>query len=101
MKKFVVNFDYTEEREELKMIYLKKHSEILTENGWVSDPRDEPIEEYIDVQTYQNIVCKEAQDFFIALGGTEKLTRKSGLVTKLISTSPDNKQRYIYAFTHE
>ena len=50
------------------MIFLKKKWEVLTDAGWIVKDTEE---EYIDVKTYDNIVCKKTRDFFRALGGTE------------------------------
>ena len=74
---------------------MKKKWEVLTDAGWIVKDTEE---EYIDVKTYDNIVCKKTRDFFIALGGTEKLIRKDGLVVKLISTSPSGVERVVYEF---
>ena len=42
----------------------------------------------ITEEVYNNITSKETIKFFRGLGGTEKVTRKGGRVTKLVSTSP-------------
>ena len=44
------------------------------------------------------MTAKEALNFFRSLGGTEKVTRKGGRVTKLVSTSPSGELRTIRTF---
>ena len=53
----------------------------------------------ITKEVYNNITSKETTDFFRKLGGTEKVTRKGGRVTKLVSTSPCGDLRKIRTFT--
>lgn len=52
----------------------------------------------ITEEVYNNITSKETSNFFRGLGGTEKVTRKSGRVTKLVSTSPSGELRKIRTF---
>ena len=52
----------------------------------------------IDEERYNNMTSKEAINFFKGLGGTEKVTRKGGRVTKLVSTSPSGELRTIRTF---
>ena len=52
----------------------------------------------IDEERYNNMTSKEAIKFFKGLGGTEKVTRKGGRVTKLVSTSPSGELRTIRTF---
>lgn len=53
----------------------------------------------INEETYNNMTSKETIKFFRGLGGTEKVTRKGGRVTRLVSTSPTGEIRRIRAFT--
>ena len=52
----------------------------------------------IDEEKYNNMTSKEAIKYFRGLGGTEKVTRKGGRVTRLISTSPSGELRTIRTF---
>ena len=52
----------------------------------------------INEEQYNNMTSKEAINFFKGLGGTEKVTRKGGRVTKLVSTSPSGELRTIRIF---
>ena len=52
----------------------------------------------IDEGKYNNMTSKESIKFFRNLGGTEKVTRKGGRVTKLVSTSPNGESRIIRTF---
>ena len=52
----------------------------------------------IDEEKYNNMTSKETIKFFKGLGGTEKVTRKGGRVTKLVSTSPSGDLRTIRTF---
>lgn len=52
----------------------------------------------IDKERYNNMTSKKTIKFFRDLGGTEKATRKSGRVTKLVSTSPSGELRTIRIF---
>ena len=52
----------------------------------------------IDEERYNNMTSKEAINFFRNLGGTEKVTRKGGRVTRLVSTSPSGELRKIRTF---
>lgn len=53
----------------------------------------------ITEEVYNNMTSKETIKFFRGLGGTEKITRKGGRVTKLVSTSPSGELRKIRTFT--
>lgn len=53
----------------------------------------------ITEEKYNNMTSKEAIKFFRGLGGTEKVTRKGGRVTRLVSTSPSGELRKIRTFT--
>ena len=52
----------------------------------------------IDEEKYNNMTSEEAINFFKGLGGTEKVTRKGGRVTRLVSTSPTGELRTIRTF---
>ena len=52
----------------------------------------------ITEEVYNNMTSKETIKFFKGLGGTEKVTRKQGRVTKLVSTSPSGDLRTIRTF---
>ena len=52
----------------------------------------------ITEEVYNNMTSKEAIKFFKGLGGTEKVTRKGGRVTRLVSTSPSGDLRTIRTF---
>lgn len=47
---------------------------------------------------YYNMTSRETIKLFKSLGATVKVTRKQGLVTKLISTSPSGELRTIRTF---
>lgn len=52
----------------------------------------------ITEEIYNNMTSEEAINFFRGLGGTEKVTRKGGRVTRLVSTSPSGELRTIRTF---
>ena len=52
----------------------------------------------IDEERYNNMTSKETLKYFRNLGGTEKVTRKGGRVTKLVSSSPSGELRTIRTF---
>ena len=52
----------------------------------------------IDEERYNNMTSNESINFFRGLGGTEKVTRKGGRITKLVSTSPSGELRAIRTF---
>ena len=52
----------------------------------------------INEERYNNMTSKEAIKFFRSLGGTEKVTRKGGRITRLVSTSPSGELRTIRTF---
>ena len=52
----------------------------------------------ITEELYDNMTSKETINFFRGLGGTEKVTRKQGRVTKLVSTSPSGDLRTVRTF---
>ena len=52
----------------------------------------------INEERYNNMTSKETIEYFKRLGGTEKVTRKGGRVTRLVSTSPCGELRTIRAF---
>ena len=52
----------------------------------------------IDEERYNNMTSKETLKYFRNLGGTEKVTRKGGRVTRLVSTSPSGELRTIRTF---
>ena len=58
----------------------------------------EEVTRTINEEKYNNMTSKEAINFFRNLGGTEKVTRKGGRVTRLVSTSPSGELRTIRAF---
>lgn len=53
----------------------------------------------ISEETYNNMTSEETIKYFRKLGGTEKVTRKYGRVTRLVSTSPSGELRTTRAFT--
>lgn len=55
-------------------------------------------EKAITEEIYNNMTSKDTIKFFRHLGGTEKVTRKNGKVTKIISTSPSGELRTIRTF---
>lgn len=57
------------------------------------------VTETITEEVYNNITSKGTIKFFRGLGGTEKVTRKGGRVTKIVSTSPSGELRKIRTFT--
>ena len=52
----------------------------------------------ITEEVYNNMTSKDTIKFFKGLGGTEKVTRKGGRVTRLVSTSPSGELRTIRTF---
>ena len=52
----------------------------------------------ITEEIYNNMTSKETIKFFRGLGGTEKVTRKGGRVTRLVSTSPSGDLRTVRTF---
>ena len=58
----------------------------------------EKVSKTITEEIYNNMTSKETIKFFRGLGGTEKVTRKGGRVTKLVSTSPSGEFRKIRTF---
>ena len=52
----------------------------------------------IDEEKYNNMTSRDAIKYFRGLGGTEKVTRKGGRVTRLVSTSPSGELRTIRTF---
>ena len=52
----------------------------------------------INEEIYNNMTSKETIKFFRGLGGTEKITRKGGRVTRLVSTSSSGELRTIRTF---
>ena len=53
----------------------------------------------INEERYNNMTSKETIKYFRSLGGTEKVTRKGGRDTRLVSTSPSGELRKIRIFT--
>lgn len=70
-------FDYNSN----KYITIEKNTKTITE------------------EKYNNMTSKGTIKFFRGLGGTEKVTRKDGKVTRLVSTSPSRETRVIRTFT--
>ena len=58
----------------------------------------EEVTKTINEERYNNMTSKETLSFFRNLGGTEKVTRKGGRVTRLVSTSPSGELRTIRTF---
>lgn len=58
----------------------------------------EKVTKNITEEIYNNMISKDTIKFFRGLGGTEKVTRKGGRVTRLVSTSPSGELRTIRAF---
>lgn len=52
----------------------------------------------ITKEIYDNMTSKETIKYFRNLGGTEKVIRKGGRVTKLVSSSPSRDLRTIRTF---
>ena len=52
----------------------------------------------ITEEIYNNMTSTETFKFFRGLGGTEKVTRKGGRVTRLVSTSPSGDLRTVRTF---
>ena len=59
----------------------------------------EEVTKTITEEIYDNMTSEEAIKCLRGLGGTEKVTRKGGRVTKLVSTSPSGELRKIRTFT--
>ena len=59
----------------------------------------EEVTKTINEERYNNMTSKETIKYFRSLGGTEKVTRKGGRVTRLVSTSPSGELRKIRIFT--
>lgn len=59
----------------------------------------EEVTKTITEEIYNNMTSEESIKFFRGLGGTEKVTRKGGRVTRLVSTSPSGELRKIRTFT--
>ena len=59
----------------------------------------EEVTKTITEEKYDNMTSEEAIKFFRGLGGTEKVTRKGGKVTRIVSTSPSGELRKIRTFT--
>ena len=58
----------------------------------------EEVTKTITEEIYNNMTSKETIKYFRNLGGTEKVTRKGGRVTKLVSSSPSGELRTIRTF---
>ena len=58
----------------------------------------EKVTKTITEEVYNNMISKETIKFFRGLGGTEKVTRKGGRVTRLVSISPSGELKKIRAF---
>ena len=58
----------------------------------------EEVTKTITEEIYNNMTSKETIKYFRNLGGTEKVTRKGGRVTKLVSSSPSGNLRTIRTF---
>ena len=58
----------------------------------------EKVTKTINEEIYNNMTSEETIKFFRGLGGTEKVTRKYGRVTRLVSTSPSGELRKIRTF---
>ena len=52
----------------------------------------------ITEELYDNMTSKETIKYFRNLDGTEKVTRKQGRVTRLVSTSPSGDLRTVRTF---
>ena len=59
----------------------------------------EEVTKTITEDIYNNMTSEESIKFFRGLGGTERVTRKGGRVTRLVSTSPSGEFRKIRTFT--
>ena len=80
-----------------KIICTQKHQQFnYNTNKYVTI---EEVTKTITEEKYYNMTSKETIKFFRGLGGTEKVTRKGGRVTKLVSTSPSGELRTIRTFT--
>ena len=58
----------------------------------------EKVTRTITEEVYNNMISKETIKFFRGLGGTEKVTRKDGRVTRLVSISPSRELKTIRIF---
>ena len=58
----------------------------------------EKVTRTITEEVYNNMISKETIKFFRGLGGTEKVTRKDGRVTRLVSISPSGELKTIRTF---
>ena len=58
----------------------------------------EEVTKTITEEIYNNMTSKGTIKFFRGLNGTEKVTRKGGRVTRLVSTSPSGELRKIRTF---
>ena len=58
----------------------------------------EKVTNTINEKVYNNMTSEETIKFFRGLGGTEKVTRKGGRVTRLVSISPSGELKKIRTF---
>ena len=58
----------------------------------------EKVTKTITKEVYDNMTSRGTIKFFRGLGGTEKVTRKGGRVTKLVSISPNGELKKIRTF---
>ena len=79
-----------------KIICTQEHQEFdYSTNKYVTIDK---IIKTIDEKMYNNMTSKESIKFFRGLGGTEKVTRKGGRVTRLVSISPSGELKTIRTF---
>ena len=81
-------------------IKLKFHYEELINNKWELYLPDEIEDRYISYDEYRKITSPETIRFFKCLGAEEKVYKREGLVSKLISVCPSKDVRAIYQFIH-
>ena len=79
-----------------KIICTQEHQQLdYNTNKYVTI---EEVTNTITEEKYNNMTSKETIKYFRSLGGTEKVTRKGGRVTRLVSTSPSRELRTIRTF---
>lgn len=79
-----------------KIIYTQEHQQFdYNTNKYVTLDK---VIKAITEEVYNNMISKEAIKFFRGLGGTEKVTRKGGRVTRVVSTSPSGDLRTTSTF---
>lgn len=85
----------------MNTIRLSKHHEIRKDGKWVLGKPEHSEEREIGYEEFHRITSYQTRKFFESLGGKERVYYKQGEIIKLVSTSPDQTERYIYNFRHE